>query len=322
MPKYNGKRPRRDKDLLARGVLDAYIRMLRSTYEGDKTSAKPMWETGKLSIPKRWKAFVKHRTEYGLLVIGSEKLFRERWKAHSDTIRELGAKGHPVCDKCGAYQSVYDRFLGRQDEEAVRERLKADKKMAQHEYEHRGERAYGEDAFAKAELRPHLVTCHNFDSPTSRQLDVPVQSRKARDVAKRVENLTRWTSKMVGVMSAGWGMIAYMSRSALGEGPNLSLTCLYLALLAQEDTGRTLGSRYVVLMDNTGSANKCAEMISFLGWLVLNDNFEDASFFCMIVGHTFNILDQSFSVMIGALLALPIYALSALYASPSTTTTT
>ena len=80
-------------------------------------------------------------------------------------------------------------------------------------------------------------------------------------------------------------------------------------------TGRPLGERLNVLMDNTGSDNKCAEMILFLGYLVLNDHFREASFFCMIKGHTFSLLDQMFNVMINFLLAIPIYTMSTLMAA-------
>ena len=131
-------------------------------------SATPMWTTGKLPLKKRWKAFVKHRIEHELLVVGSEKMFRERWKMFSDSIHELGAKGHPVCDKCSKYQAIYDKLEGRVDDEAKAARLKADEEHAQHEFEHQGERAYGDDIWDKAEIRPDLLTAHNFDSPICR----------------------------------------------------------------------------------------------------------------------------------------------------------
>ena len=65
-------------------------------------------------------------------------------------------------------------------------------------------------------------------------------------------------------------------------------------------------------MDNTGADNKNWEMVAFMGWLVYMDFFRDASFFCMLKGHTFTILDQSFNTLITKMHAEFIYTLSAL----------
>ena len=73
-----------------------------------------------------------------------------------------------------------------------------------------------------------------------------------------------------------------------------------------------LGKRFSLIMDNTNSDNKCALMVCFIGWLVLTDAFEDASFFCMLKGHTFTVLDQSFNTMISQLLARAVYTLTRL----------
>ena len=76
------------------------------------------------------------------------------------------------------------------------------------------------------------------------------------------------------------------------------------------ESGHELGKRFSLLMDNTNADNKCAMMVCFIGWLVQMDYFEDASFFCMLKGHTFTVLDQSFNTMISQLLAIAIYTLS------------
>lgn len=93
--------------------------------------------------------------------------------------------------------------------------------------------------------------------------------------------------KMMGIMIAGLGMLCFMAHQRLGGGANLSVTCLYLALLYMVDSGRELGTRFVALLDNTAAENKNNEMIFFVAWLVAIDAFEEASFFCMMVGHTY-----------------------------------
>ena len=207
---------------------------------------------------------------------------------------------------------MYDRYEGRTDAAAVEARSQADQKKAQHDIEHGGERKYAEDIWGAAELRQDKITAQNFDAPTVSQFDIPVQKRAARDVTKRLETMQKWGSKVTGVMTAGAGMLCFLARAGLGGGPNLSLTLLYLSLLHLVDSGVPLGSRYNLLMDNTGGDNKNAEMVVYIGWLVLRDHFTDASFFCQLKGHTFTVLDQSFNTMICQLLTHVIYTVSCL----------
>ena len=101
-------------------------------------------------------------------------------------------------------------------------------------------------------MRPDKITAQNFDAPTVSQFDIPVQKRAARDVTKRLESMQKWGSKVTGVMTAGAGMLCFVARAGLGSGPNLSLTLLYLSLLHLVDNKFPLGSRYNILMDNTG----------------------------------------------------------------------
>ena len=163
---------------------------LRGTFEGSKGKEALCWHTGKRSIPKRWEDFKKHRANAGLPVVGSLGLFRELWNSH-DEIKEAGAKGHPICEKCGDYQSIYDRHEGRTDAAAVKARADADVEQEQHDYEHQGERHYAEDIWGKAELHPQNITAKNMDAPTVSQFDIPVQKRVARDVTKRLETYSR-----------------------------------------------------------------------------------------------------------------------------------
>ena len=120
----------------------------------------------------------------------------------------------------------------------------------------------------------------NMDAPTVSQFDIPVQKRVARDVTKRLETMMKWGSKVTGVMVAGWGIVCYVTRAGLGSGANLSCTLMYLTLLKVSKSNRGLGSRYNLFMDNTSGDNKNAEMVPvlFLGWIVQNDYFENASF--------------------------------------------
>lgn len=116
----------------------------------------------------------------------------------------------------------------------------------------------------------------------------------------------------MGLMIAGSGMLAYVSRSGLGSGPNLSLTVLYLGLIQMTTFGCQFGTLFNVLLDNTCEANKNNEMIFFLAWLVAMDYFEEASFFCMVKGHTYSRIDQSFRALIGRLLSTAIWTVPSL----------
>ena len=310
--KADRKRKRGQKVSHERGLIDAYIRRLRGTYEGAKGKESLGWHTGRRSLPKRWEDFKKHRLNNTLPMVGSMGIFREIWNSHTE-IHEKGSTGHPICEVCGEYEALYDRLEGRTDAQATQLRAEGDAWKDQHDVEHGGERHYAEDIWGAAELRPDKITAQNFDAPTVSQFDIPVQKRAARDVTKRLESMQKWGSKVTGVMTAGLGMLCYVARAGLGGGPNLSLTLLYLSLLHVADSrGGKLGSRYNLLMDNTWGDNKNAEMVAFIGWLVLCDYFEDASFFCQLKGHTFTVLDQSFNTMTCQLLAQAIYTMSSL----------
>ena len=65
----------------------------------------------------------------------------------------------------------------------------------------------------------------------------------------------------MGLMIAGVGMLAYVSRQGLGSGPNLSLTVMYLGLIEMVTMGHEMGSIFKILLDNTGGDNKNNEMI-------------------------------------------------------------
>ena len=103
-----------------------------------------------------------------------------------------------------------------------------------------------------------------MDAPTEKQFDVPVQQRKARDVTKGLDGARKWSSKITGLMIAGLGMLAYVTRDGIGSGGDLSCTILYLGLMRIHASGRQLGRRLHVLLDNTAADNKNNEVSRLL----------------------------------------------------------
>ena len=181
------------------------------------------------------------------------------------------------------------KYVDRTDEAARTKLKQIDERQAQHDAEHRGERDYAEDWWLKGEHHPTRVTALSMDAPTETQFDVPVQQRNAYDPVKSLDTAKKWSSKITGLMIAGVGMLAFVTRDGLGSGPNLSCTVLYLGLLHVVSKVGALGCKLNVLLDNTAADNKNNEMIYFLGWLVLIDIVDEASFFCMIKGHTYSV---------------------------------
>lgn len=187
-----------------------------------------------------------------------------------------------------------------------------DERQASHDADHLGERAYAEDIWLKGEQMPHKVTAISMDAPTEYQFDVPVQARQSHDPVKSLDGARKWSSKVMGVMIAGWGMRSYLLRDGLHAGANLSCTCLYLTLVAMIAAGRALGSKLCVLLDNTTADNKNNEMIFFLGWLVFIDLFEETSTFMMMKGHTYSRIDQTFRTMIVQMKSVAIWTVEML----------
>ena len=103
-------------------------------------------------------------------------------------------------------------------------------------------------------------------------------------------------------MMAGHGMLAFVTRDGLGSGPNLSCTVLYLGLLHMIAQGWPIGEKFNILLDNTSGDNKNNDVIFFLAWLVATGAMTEASFFCMMKGHTYSRIDQSFRTLIWHLL--------------------
>eukprot|EP00965_Chrysotila_dentata_P259973 6213744-Pleurochrysis_carterae.AAC.5 len=114
-----------------------------------------------------------------------------------------------------------------------------------------------------------------------------------------METQLKWKSKITGVKAAGLGIIACDTRVGFGSGPNLTCTTLYRMLNVIAQT-RGLCTRLNVLFDNSCGDNKNLKVVAFMAWLELND------------GHTFKILDQSFSIVISQLMCESIDTMSAL----------
>eukprot|EP00965_Chrysotila_dentata_P149430 4934947-Pleurochrysis_carterae.AAC.2 len=164
--------------------------------------------------------------------------------------------------------------------------------------EHAKERQYFDHAWYRGETYPSRLTCVNVDAPTQHGFDLPCQRRVSRDVVKTLDGKHKWLSKVTGAMVSGVGFMAYVACSALGVGPNLVLTVLLLVLEKVAQTKGKLGSRLHVQLDNTCGENKDKTAIAFLAWLVYANIFQEAGFFCLMNGHTFTILDQSFGTLI------------------------
>ena len=290
--------------------LEAYIRNLRGTMEGTKGGDDPdTWFTGKRSMALRWEDYRKERIAQSLPIIGSSALFTKIWHIHAEIIQQ-GSCGHAVCADCGGFESRRDKIEGRHDAAAKAERQQLAAEEAAHQVEHSGERKYAEDFWYRGETCPSQVTCMRIDAPTQHQFDLPRQRKIARDVVKSVDGNARWSSKITGVQVAGVGMYAFVARAALGSGPNVVMTAMLLTLQAMFQAGDVLGACLMLILDNTAGENKCNAVIVTLAWVVHMGWFREAGFFCQLVGHTYNELDQSFNSLIASMLQYAVYTVA------------
>eukprot|EP00965_Chrysotila_dentata_P190292 6173783-Pleurochrysis_carterae.AAC.1 len=118
-PWHAGRCSEREKlESVERTHLEAYIRDLRSSMEGDKGGASfGHWHTGRRSCKLRWEDYCKMRARKSLPVVGSFSLFYKIWREHTE-ISEYSAKSHPKCDTCGKYKARKDAIEHRTDPEA------------------------------------------------------------------------------------------------------------------------------------------------------------------------------------------------------------
>eukprot|EP00965_Chrysotila_dentata_P106158 3506354-Pleurochrysis_carterae.AAC.1 len=204
-----------------------------------------------------------------------------------------------------------------------------------HDEEHRTERRYSYDTCYRGESHPDRLRCIKIDVPTQHQLDLPCQLSQSRDVVKGLDGARKGQSKVTGAMASGIGMCAFIARAEIywmraqpgADYPGAdfatsafgayacsacpsSIFSEHDALFPSAQGG--LGARLQIQLDNTCSENKNKTVIAFLVCLVYTDVFEEAGFFCMMKGHTFTLLDQSFSVLIGKLKTYACYTISKL----------
>lgn len=313
-PRHAGRVKKREElKSEARRAIDAYIRNLRESMEGSKGGSRGAGKsyTGRQSKRQRYRLYCQSRAKAKLPPLGSEKLFTQCWNAQEGIV-ELRRTGHDICDECCEIATLRDTYEHRADAAAREQMRLVEKRDELHKADHRGERDYADDFWSKAESQPSRITMMCMDAPTKDQLEIPVQPRQYRDAPKGLENAPKWACKMMGVMIAGLGMLCFLVHQRLGGGPNLSLTSLFLSLHYAIDSGVELGTHFVALLDNTAAENKCNEMIFFMAWLVAMDVFEEASFFCMLVGHTYTSLDRSFNTMSMYLMQFAVYTITAL----------
>ena len=235
----------------------------------------------------------------------SFSLFKKVWNEFEDIVQEK-ASGHAKCEVCGDHESRYDALDGRVDSEGRRLMKELEAEKAEHAAYHLGEREYAEDWWENGRTMPGKFTAFSMDAPTEKQFDLPVQQRTARDPIKGLDTAKKWSSKITGLLMAGIGMLTFVTRDGLGSGADLSCTVLYLGMLAMAQHGRRLAPRFHCLLDNTGADNKNNTVLYFLAWLVMMDYVTEASIFCMVKGHTYSRIDQTFRTLIRRLLSLQV----------------
>ena len=182
----------------------AYIRSMRNGMEGPKGGANPSakWHTAYMTRAKRWQQYVEHRRRHKLPVVGSSHLFHKVWDQCAD-IAEEKSTGHSRCDTCSGHDVRRDKLEGRNDEVGRQLLAQLREEEEAHAAEHLGEREYAEDWWHYGETQLAKCTAFSMDAPTEKQFDIPVQSRKARDVNKSLDGAKKWSSKITGLLIAG-----------------------------------------------------------------------------------------------------------------------
>ena len=142
------------------------------------------------------------------------------------------------------------------------------------------------------------MTTLNIDSPTKSQMDLPRRNIRANDQSKSLVGALKWSSKMTGCISYGYGMMAFLAHESVGEGANLMLTCVHLTLLAHVDSERQLGELAHLQMDNTTGEMKTQATLAYLAYQVEIHVFRRARAHFNDKGHTHTSLDQTFRTMI------------------------
>lgn len=185
-----------------RRQLDAWVRLQRDTMEGDKISGNK-WYTEKTTERQLWDRYVASCDRAQQPTVGNSRLLFTIWREHTE-IKVKPPTGHAICTRCGEYAARRKELEGYNSDARTRELIKKlDEQVAAHAAFHVTERHYYDDAVARATHVPTDVTAITIDAPTRHQFDLPSQARARRDTVKRLDNTSRWQSKLEGVLDAG-----------------------------------------------------------------------------------------------------------------------
>ena len=148
--------------------LEAYIRQLRSSYEGPKGGSAPKdkWTVPKNTAGARWEEYKALRQRQQLPVIGSKSLFEKLWRAHTEIV-QIGATGHAKCDSCALFAAERENVRHDFTAEGRAKLALVEEKQQRHDSDHLGERAYAEDTWMKGE---HGRVAGTYLPPVQRQM--------------------------------------------------------------------------------------------------------------------------------------------------------
>ncbi len=115
------------------------------------------------------------------------------------------------------------------------------------------------------------------------------------------------TAKLMGVIAYGYGWWGFWSFPEWAASSNLTLTalCKVFRDVSGKDPlggevprrGDALPKRLDLQMDNTAKDNKNHYLLGFCGMLVAEGVFEEVRVFFLPVGHTHQVIDQTFSLI-------------------------
>lgn len=118
------------------------------------------------------------------------------------------------------------------------------------------------------------------------------------NIAEVVDHNNLWKSKVTGVWDARRGLVLSVARAALGGGTNLTIELLHRTFHTRQASSTPCAELGVIELDNTVGENKTRAMIAYAGFLIETGRFKRVIIFFRPKGHTFTLLDQSFSKLI------------------------
>ena len=87
----------------------------------------------------------------------------------------------------------------------------------------------------------------NIDAPSRNQLEIPRVKSISTDVPSKIDKGDRWRSKLVGSISYGLGICAYLAHESIGSGSALTITVLFLTLMCHVRATRVTHLRHTKL---------------------------------------------------------------------------